>query len=348
MSSERKIRASRLNGAKSRGAVTPEGKRKSSANSARHHLLSKTILLENERPDAFADLLVGLTREFNPQTETQRALVETMAVSRWRQTRIWAVERATLQSAMEAHDPDTTEPATRVALAFRSLADDSRTLDLFSRYEARFDRQFARSLNLLIKLDPLRRTGLPASSIAEGAPPLCAQSPAPQEDFCQTNPGGAGNDSPSDASANVERDAVSSPHHDFCQTNLIPIPDTIKDSHETGGHPPAQPDITAIGRSSTLPLVGAGAAAAVPQTAAQPTARLRIPRPSPEQSGIVFMNLSHTTASIRPDPSSPGAAVALVIEAHSRADDPEVSRNAPYIEGGRHRSGGQAARRFSQ
>jgi hypothetical protein len=188
MSSKRKIRASQRNGARSRGPVTEAGRLKSSANSARHHLLSKTILLENERPEAFADLLAGLTGEFNPQTETQRALVENMAVSRWRQMRIWAVERATLQSAMDAHDPNTTDSATRAAQAFRSLADDSRTLDLLSRYETRFDRQFARSLNLLIKLDPLRRTGLPAFPSAEGAP-------LPAE-------------------------------NDLCQTNLIPIPDT--------------------------------------------------------------------------------------------------------------------------
>jgi hypothetical protein len=192
MSSKRKIRASQRNGARSRGPVTPAGRLKSSANSARHHLLSKTILLESERPEAFADLLAGLTSEFNPQTETQRALVENMAVSRWRQMRIWAVERATLQSAMEAHDPNTTDSATRAAQAFRSLADDSRTLDLLGRYETRFDRQFARSLNLLIKLDPLRRTGLPAC----GTP---APHPGPSAE-------GAQNDS--------------------CQTNLIPIPDT--------------------------------------------------------------------------------------------------------------------------
>lgn len=189
MSTDRKIRASRENGAKSRGPVTLEGRLKSSANSARHHLLSKTILVENERPEAFADLLAGLTREFNPQTETQRALVETMAVSRWRQMRIWALERATLQSAMEAHNPNQVDPATRVALAFRNLADDSRTLDLLHRYETRFDRQFTRSLNLLMKLaspdNPLSRTGLPACPSAEGAP-----SPA-QNDFCQTNPSDA-------------------------------------------------------------------------------------------------------------------------------------------------------------
>jgi hypothetical protein len=323
MSSERKIRASRLNGAKSHGAVTPAGRRKSSANSARHHLLSETILLENERPDAFSDLFAGLTLEFNPQTETQRALVETMAVSRWRQMRIWAVERATLQSAMEAIDPDTVEPATRVARAFRSLADDSRTLDLLSRYETRFDRQFARSLSLLMKLDPLRRTGLPACGTpvpplgpsAEGAP-ISAQ-----DDFCQTNPGGKCPDAPSTACADAEAAVAPVPQNDFCQTNLIPNPDSIEGSHESGQPSPqtdsrvsevenepvappasgpnplvpiAQAGVTAIVRPLTLPHTAVCAVAAGSETTALPAAALCLPRPNHEQSSAVFMSLDDT------------------------------------------------------
>jgi hypothetical protein len=209
MSTDRKIRASQQNGAQSHGPVTPDGLGKSSANSARHHLLSKTILLENERPDAFAELLAGLTLEFNPQTETQHALVETMAVSRWRQMRVWALERATLQSAMDATITDESEPAIRAAVAFRSLADDSRTLDLLHRYETRFDRQFARSLNLVMKLaapdNPLRRTGLPACGTPVPHPgPSAEGAPLPSQD-------------------------------DFCQTNLIPKPDS--DSTDAAGSP---------------------------------------------------------------------------------------------------------------
>ncbi len=155
MSSNRRIQSSRANGAKSRGPVTPEGKRKSAANSVRHGLLTNLVVLDDEKPETFSDILTALTAEFVPQTEAERLMVENMAVARWRQMRVWAIERATLQSEIEKHDDTVVPPATRAALAFRALADQSRTLDLLNRYESRFDRQFARSFNLLIKLpDP--------------------------------------------------------------------------------------------------------------------------------------------------------------------------------------------------
>jgi hypothetical protein len=153
-----KRRASQRNGAKSHGPVTPEGKHKSSANSARYNLVSKTVVLVNERLEVFAELFASFMHEFNPQTEAQRALVESMTVARWRQMRMWALERATLHSAMlaaQAAQPENARPGTQAALAFQSLADESRTLDLLARYETRFERQFARSLHLFMELvDP--------------------------------------------------------------------------------------------------------------------------------------------------------------------------------------------------
>ena len=152
MSSKRRIESSRANGAKSRGPVTSAGRLKSSRNNLRHGLLAGIVVLQNEKPEAFTDLLDALTREITPQTEAQRGLVETMAVARWRLMRLWAIERATLQSEIEKHDPESHDAAPGLSLAFRALADQSRTLDLLNRYESRFDRQYVRSLNLLMKL----------------------------------------------------------------------------------------------------------------------------------------------------------------------------------------------------
>jgi hypothetical protein len=155
MSSQRRIDSSRANGAKSRGPVTTAGKYNSSRNNLRHGLLAKSAVLEEERSEAFSQLLADLAREHNAQTETQLTLVEHMAMARWRIARLWAIERELLQS--EIHKPEhiRLSPTSRVTRAFASLVERDGVFALLNRYEARLDRQYARSLNLLIKLaDP--------------------------------------------------------------------------------------------------------------------------------------------------------------------------------------------------
>jgi hypothetical protein len=99
-----------------------------------------------------------------------------MAAARWRLMRIWSIERATMQTEIDKHDGGKYPPNARAAFAFRDLANQSRTLDLLTRYEVRFDRQFARALNLLLKLQQSCQTtpsgaGRPACASAEGASP---------------------------------------------------------------------------------------------------------------------------------------------------------------------------------
>lgn len=98
MSSNRRISASRANGAKSTGPKTPESLARSSRSNRKHGLLARTIVLDDEDIQAFTDLLAGLEREFRPQGTVELALVETMAAGRWRVLRILSIERATCNS----------------------------------------------------------------------------------------------------------------------------------------------------------------------------------------------------------------------------------------------------------
>ena len=75
MSSERKINANRINGAKSHGPVTPAGRLASSRNSLVHGLLSEAIILEGESADRFNALHDSLIAEFQPETPTEFGLV---------------------------------------------------------------------------------------------------------------------------------------------------------------------------------------------------------------------------------------------------------------------------------
>ncbi len=106
-----------------------------------------------------------------------------MAVARWRQMRIWGMEKASMEHQMraqsEARDANEGHPvedtATRCALAFRTLSDDSRSLELINRYESRYDRQYLRAHHRFLQLVD-RRTPPPPPAPKE--PGLLFRRPA--------------------------------------------------------------------------------------------------------------------------------------------------------------------------
>ena len=161
--SEKRIAANRVNSTKSTGPKTPGGKRNSSRNALTHGLLARTILIDDESSDRFDELLGSFTNEFEPATPDEYAMVETMAVARWRLLRLWAVEAAGIiheQRQQTEPDPaDTVESPTRAMLAIRSLTDHSRTSDALSRYEVRFDRQYHRAAERLTRLRAEKNAG---------------------------------------------------------------------------------------------------------------------------------------------------------------------------------------------
>lgn len=143
--------ASRNNGAKSNGPVTPEGKRQSSRNSLRHGMLTHTVVLDGEDPERFAELIAEFEDHLDPQNPIERAIVENLAIARWRTQRLWALEKVTIEDQIDAFGENSADPVTRVAQAYRSLANDSGRADLLHRYETRCDRQFYRALTQLLR-----------------------------------------------------------------------------------------------------------------------------------------------------------------------------------------------------
>jgi hypothetical protein len=168
MASELQQIASRTNGAKSHGPVTPDGKQASSRNSLDHGFNSKRIVLPGESQEEFDQLLASYLDEHHPETPTERTLIENMAVARWRQQRVWALETAGLTNEMrrpryiEGEDFET-----QAFVAFRTLTDDTRALELLNRYEARFERQFRAALTALLTLRAKRLAEERADARAE-------------------------------------------------------------------------------------------------------------------------------------------------------------------------------------
>lgn len=149
--SEKHIAANRANAAKSTGPTSETGLRNSSRNSTRHLNLANTILIDNESRERFATLLNSLNADFQPENNTQRALVEKMAVCHWRLLRIWAIETAGIKhETSRQSDSIVGEGAqSRATLALRSIGKNERRPGL----------GYYRALTAVARLQQARRSG---------------------------------------------------------------------------------------------------------------------------------------------------------------------------------------------
>ena len=154
MASELQSENARRNGAKSRGPLTPDGKFRSSRNATTHGMLSKSIVIEGEVGARFAALLASLQDVLSPATPSKTDSSKTSppaagasaASSPWRPPAYSReIRRQDPQTAAEC-------PATRAALALANNFVDSRAIELISRYERRFERQYNRTLRCLFDL----------------------------------------------------------------------------------------------------------------------------------------------------------------------------------------------------
>jgi hypothetical protein len=171
----KQVIASRKNGKVSRGPKTPEGKRRSSANSLRHGLLAKCVVLKNESQPIFSLVLDQHLEKLNPADDVEHGLVEEMVAAAWRMRRLWAIETTALNNAVDKRT-ESSELA-RLAAAFSDLARGN-DLHLLDRYETRLHRMYQRSLHNLVLLrqldspadEPLEMSLLPNEPGLESTP----------------------------------------------------------------------------------------------------------------------------------------------------------------------------------
>jgi hypothetical protein len=135
--------ASRDNGKKSHGPVTPEGKARFSRNATLHGFYSGSVVLMSEDESEFDRLLEAYTDHWQPATPIEASLVQVMVKAFWRFSRVGPYEACIINSQVilgrEQVDEllkglDNTE---RAALAFQSIADNSRVLGMLVRVEGR-------------------------------------------------------------------------------------------------------------------------------------------------------------------------------------------------------------------
>jgi hypothetical protein len=155
----RRIESARINGARSNGPKTEEGKARSSQNSLTHGLNSdKILVLSNEKQEDYDGLRAAFLKRFAPKDEVELELIEEMVGAKWRLRRIRSMESDLMDMRMEEHDEflkerrENPSARRRQTMAFKSLADTSQSLTMLTRYETRLQRTYERAFDNLKKL----------------------------------------------------------------------------------------------------------------------------------------------------------------------------------------------------
>jgi hypothetical protein len=149
MATPKQIEAARINGRRSKGPVTPQGKLNSSGNNSRHGLLAQTVVLEGESQEGFNALLEYYTQTFQPQSAIETTLIETMTVAMWRLWRVWGAQKLALDRDIAVQDPEIGPTSVRAMFAMEGSVDNHSKPDVLVRYETTFDRQFKSAVRLL-------------------------------------------------------------------------------------------------------------------------------------------------------------------------------------------------------
>ena len=167
-------KSSRLNGAKSRGPVN--AKLAEERNALRYRLLAETVVLPGESNSRFIDMVQAMSSQWRPASESEAALIDTMAMSRWRQLRVVGLQTSGLALGMSRQQG----PAPNRALD--ALRDQDHALTVLQRDEIVYDRQYNRALRMLILLKEQRHRPGPIATFEITATGATWEPDAPPED----------------------------------------------------------------------------------------------------------------------------------------------------------------------
>src|SRR5579864_3497047 len=174
-----KSESSRINGAKSHGPATPEGKQRSSMNAVKHGILAKHICLNIEKPEVFEQIVADFSTRLQPADDVELRLVEQAAMAQLRYERVAASsETAMFDLKMDHQAPEVAkqyervDPPTRFAIAFTALGAEGNSIQLMLRYQQTMLRQRDSAIKQLHEL----RTKFPIPN--EPDPPVTHDQPS--------------------------------------------------------------------------------------------------------------------------------------------------------------------------
>ncbi|QOV89720.1 hypothetical protein [Humisphaera borealis] len=139
---QRRSRAeqARINGARSRGPVTPAGKAASSQNALKHGLCARGVLIPGEDPAIYQAFVDDFIVELNAVGSLQVTLAERAAELAWKLKRVPVLESSIFAGRRETRKLDDLALGGLGDLVQEMLSDDDTMLVRLQRYELRLER----------------------------------------------------------------------------------------------------------------------------------------------------------------------------------------------------------------
>ena len=170
-----KSEQSRINGAKSKGPKTPEGKERSSKNAVKHGLNSRSLLLSNESMPDFQQMCEDYRVTFCPVDRVENDLVMVMVSARHRLNRAWAIETGIIdlemckaaqefEATVAGHDEDL-----RKGAAYTTSCSNIGLINI-QRQQVRLERTYSRALKELLLVQARRKENQNEPTAGEPVP----------------------------------------------------------------------------------------------------------------------------------------------------------------------------------
>jgi hypothetical protein len=140
MATPAQLEANRANAQLSTGPSSPEGKAKCSHNALKTGLTGRTILLPGDDVTAYENFVAIINKKFQPETDEEKLIVQSIADTEWRLLRIPTLEAglyALGRNELASECPSESDPQVRAsmieALIFRTYKKDLNNLVLQER-----------------------------------------------------------------------------------------------------------------------------------------------------------------------------------------------------------------------
>ena len=220
MASEAQIAANRLNAQRSTGPRTPQGKAMMRRNPLRHGLSAASVVLFYESEAEFEQFRQDLASDFRPQGAEECALVEQIAILRWRLRRASRAEAALVNAEVERRREllDAGASRTQYPIDAGMIFDGCvQSLITLTRYEGSIERQLHRATARLERRQAQRFERWTRREAARDEPPAelvsapaITSGPIPQESLHWVSRPDLSNDVSG-------RDSISGPVEGICR-----------------------------------------------------------------------------------------------------------------------------------